>query len=196
MDALTEVDTEVVLWLNQWAGRYQPLDSFTELVVSDYFIPVILALTLLGLWFSGKDVLSHRRNQRAVVIAIVALGFANLVVLLMNDYYFRPRPFSENELTLLFYRPTDSSFPANPAALSFALAFAVWQSWRPVGTLLLFLAVLWGLSRVYAGVFYPSDVVAGAFIGIAIAYLVTFGLQWLEPLPTLVVRIGRLLHLA
>ena len=46
MDTLKAYDLSVVLWLNKWVGRYQPLDEFTELIVSDYFIPVILALTL------------------------------------------------------------------------------------------------------------------------------------------------------
>ena len=196
MDTLKAYDLSVVLWLNKWVGRYQPLDEFTELIVSDYFIPVILALTLLGMWFSGKDCTSRQRNQRAVMTAIVALGFANLAILLINDYYFRPRPFSEVDLTMLFYRPTDSSFPANPAALSFALAFGVWQSWKPMGIILLFLGGIWSLSRVYVGIFYLSDIMAGALIGITISDIATLGLRWLEPLPTALVRLLRLARLA
>ena len=196
MDTLKKADTEVVLWLNQWVGKHRALDDFLELMVSDYFFPVLMALALLGLWFWGKNTESRQSNQRAVITAIVAIGFANLTVLLINDYYFRSRPFTENELELLFYRPTDSSFPANPAALSFALALGVWQSHRALGTLLLFIGALWSLSRVYAGVFFLSDVLAGALIGMGVVYLVAHGLRWLEPLPTMVIRMGRLLHLA
>jgi undecaprenyl-diphosphatase len=196
MDALKEVDTQIVLWLNQWAGRYGPLDEFSELVVSDYFIPMFLGLALLGLWFAGRETDSRWANQRAVITAVVALGFANLTVLLVNDYYFRPRPFVVNDLTLLFYQPSDSSFPANPAAISFALAFAVWLSRKSAGTALLFLALLWNMSRIYAGIFYPSDALAGALIGVVVTGLVVLALRWLEPLPTLAIRLGRLLHLA
>lgn len=196
MDALKEADIEIVLWLNQWVGKYGPLDQLFELLVSDYFIPVLLALGLLWLWFSVRDPESRQASHRAVLTAIVALGFANLAVLLINDHYFRARPFTEADLNLLFYRPTDSSFPANPAALSFALAFGVWQSRSAVGAVLLVMAALWSLSRVYAGVFYLSDVAAGAAIGVTIAYTMKFFLRWLEPLPTLVIRIGRAMHLA
>ena len=196
METLKEVDTQIVVWLNQWVGRYGPFDSFVELVISDYFIPVLMGLILLGLWFTGKGSQVRSTNQRAVITAVVALGLANLAVLLITDYYFRPRPFADNDLTLLFYQPTDSSFPANPTALSIALSFGVWRSRRAVGTALLLLAALWSVSRMYAGVFYLSDIVAAALIGAAISYLVALGLRRMEPVPTLVLRLAQMLHLA
>ena len=76
------------------------------------------------------------------------------------------------------------------------MASGMWQGSRKLGAFLYGLAALWGLSRVYAGVFYPSDVVAGALIGVAISYLVAVGLRLIEPLPTLVLRGARTLHLA
>ena len=196
MGALRELDIDIVVWLNGWIGRYEGLDNIFELLVSDYFIPVILALSLLWLWFSTKGLEARFATQRAIITAVVSLAVANLAVLLLNDIYFRPRPFTEVHLNLLFYRPTDSSFPANPAALSFALAFSVLQGRRAFGAILLGLATVWGVSRVYAGVFYLSDVAAGAAIGVTTALGMRFLLRWLEPLPTTVLRIGRALRLA
>ena len=196
MDALKELDIDIVVWLNGWIGRYGALDNIFELLVSDYFIPVILALSLLWLWFSTKGLEARFATQRAIITAVVSLAVANLAVLLLNDIYFRPRPFTEVHLNLLLYRPTDSSFPANPAALSFALAFSVLQGRRAFGAVLLGLATVWGVSRVYAGVFYLSDVAAGAAIGVTTALGMRFLLRWLEPLPTTVLRIGRALRLA
>ena len=135
-------------------------------------------------------------NQRAVLRALLAIGFANLVVLILNDHYFRLRPFAEHDLTLLFYEPTDSSFPANPAAVGFAMASGMWQGSRRLGGLMYALAALWGLSRIYAGVFYLSDVAAGALIGIVVSHAVALALRMIEPLPTLVLRATRTLHLA
>lgn len=196
METLLKVDTEIVLWLNQWVGRFSTLDGAGKLIVGDYFIPVSISLLLLAMWFVGRDPRTRDANQRAVLRALIAVGFANLVVLIMNEHYFRARPFAEHELALIFYQPTDSSFPANPAAVAFAMASGMWQGSRKLGAFLYGLAVLWGLSRIYAGVFYPSDVVAGAFIGIAISYLVAVALRLIEPVPTLVLRVTRTLHLA
>lgn len=151
----------------------------------------------MWLWFSTDESSSSGLPaKKTVIAAILAMAFANLTVLVLNEMYFRPRPFTETDLNLLFYRPTDSSFPSNPAALSFALAYSVLREQRRFGLILLALAAVWSLSRVFAGVFYLSDVAAGAIIGVVIAWGSAWMLRWLEPLPTAVVRLIRTLHLA
>ena len=196
METLLSVDSHIVVWLNQWVGRLPFLDSIVKLIVGDYFIPVALSLCLLGLWFVGNGSRSRDINQRAVLTALLAVGFANLAVLILNQYYVRDRPFVGHELTMLFYQPTDSSFPANPVAVGFAMATPVWRAHRGLGALLYSLAAVWGFTRIVAGVFYPSDVLTGALIGMVIAYLVAGTLSLIEPLPTLVLQATRRLHLA
>ena len=110
------------------------MDAIGEALVSDYLIPVMLILGLMWLWFSTDEPASSGLlAKKTVIAAILAMAFANLAVLVLNEVYFRPRPFTEVELNLLFYRPTDSSFPSNPAALSFALAFSVLQRQSGLG---------------------------------------------------------------
>lgn len=196
MDLLPEIDTEIVLWLNRWAGHLGALHGVEQLVISDYFIPVSIALCLLASWFSGRDVQVRDARQRAVLTALAAAGFASLVVLVVNQHYFRERPFVDHNLTVLLYRPTDSSFPSHPVAVAFAMASAMWQRSRKLGAFLYGLGALWGVSRVYGGVFYPSDVIAGAAIGVVISYLVAGVYRLIEPVPTLVLRAARTLHLA
>ena len=197
MEGLKNLDLEIVTLLNRAVGRYGWLDVIGEALVSDYLIPVMLILALMWLWFStGESASSRLPAKKTVIAAILAMAFANLTVLLLNEVYFRPRPFTETELNLLFYRPTDSSFPSNPAALSFALSFSVLQQQRGLGLILMALAAVWSLSRVFAGVFYLTDVAAGVAIGVIIAWGAAQLLRWLEPLPTAVVRLIRTLHLA
>ncbi len=196
MEALLKLDTEIVLWLNQWAGRFAFLDAVEKLIVSDYFIPASMGLCLMAMWFVGSDPQHRDAHQRAVLVALACVGFASLVVLIINQHYFRDRPFVDHQLTLLFYQPTDSSFPSHPAAVGFTMASSMWQANRRMGALLYGLAALWGLSRIYTGVFYPSDVVAGALIGVVMSYLVALAFRLIEPIPTLALRGARTLHLA
>lgn len=195
MEQVIDLDRQFVLWINQMVGRYEWLDIIFELLVSDYLIPVLMALTLMWLWLSTKRLESRQSIFRATLIAIASVGFSNLIVLLMNDLYFRPRPFTELDLNILFYQPTDSSFPANPAVLSFALAYSIWQTRKTDGNLLFVLASLWSFSRVYAGVFYLSDVIGGAMLGITISYCLKVCVLWLEPLPSALIRVGKAFHL-
>ena len=140
--------------------------------------------------------LSARRRQRAVLNAAGGLAVASLVVdWLINPLYFRSRPFVDHAVSLLFYEPTDSSFPANPATVAFAVATGVWLWNRRVGAALYGLAVLYALSRVYGGVFYPLDVVGGAAIGIAASLLVNVVIRRFAVLPTLAIRLARAVYL-
>ncbi|MBI4234648.1 MAG: phosphatase PAP2 family protein [Chloroflexi bacterium] len=196
MATAAQADAAVLLWLNGWVGRFPWLDTAARLVVSDYLVPVLLSLLLFGMWFAGREPTLRERHQRAVLRAIIGMGFASLVVLIANHYVFRPRPFTQYELQLLFYMPTDSSFPSNPAVVGFAMATGIWTGNRSLGLVAFLGAGLWGLSRVYAGVSYPSDVVAGALLGMAATLLVSGALATIEPLPTLVLRLAQRFHLA
>ncbi|SVA59640.1 uncharacterized protein METZ01_LOCUS112494 [marine metagenome] len=166
------------------------------IAISDYCIPVILALTLFYLWFAGTNNKERYTFQRAVLSAIVSLGLANLFVLVINDYYYRERPFLAHDITLLFYAPTDSSFPANPAALSFALAFSIWLKVKITGRYLFVFSAIWCISRIYAGIFFPSDIVGGAVLGITASLTGSYLLKILDPIPHLIIRVARVLHLA
>lgn len=69
------------------------------------------------------------------------------------------------------------SFPSGHTTTSFAVAFVLlmltWGSRRAwLGYVALFLASQVGLSRIYRGVHWPSDVVAGIFLGLGCAVLV------------------------
>ena len=196
MDTVLSLDAIIVTVLNQGIGRWAILDHTAYLVVSDYFIPLTICFWMLGLWFRGPNADVRGRNQRAVLTAAISLGLANLVVLILNGFFFRERPFVHMELATLFYEPTDSSFPANPAAAAFAAAGAIWLANRRAGAVLFLLAALWCLARVYSGVFYPTDILAGALIGVVIAWLVTTCIRRIEPFPAWVLAGARFLHLA
>lgn len=65
--------------------------------------------------------------------------------------------------------PTTSSFPSGHTSTSFACAYVI-STLAPRLTIPVFvLAALIGFSRVYVGVHYPLDVVAGAIFGLIVA---------------------------
>ncbi|HXV97288.1 MAG TPA: phosphatase PAP2 family protein [Anaerolineae bacterium] len=191
MSFIYTLDSWLFAAINGLAGHWPWLDSPARLLMNDYFVPTVLALALLALWFESKDLTGlNKCNQRAVVTATLSATLANLLVKLMNWLYFRPRPFANQAVNLLFYQPTDSSFPSNAATLGFAIAAGVWFYNRAWGWGLLVIAALFGLSRVFGGVHYPLDVIAGAALGWMSAWLIQRQTDFVDSLLGLIVRIA------
>jgi undecaprenyl-diphosphatase len=189
-------DTTLFNQINGFAGQLPLLDSLMRLFVNDYFVPTALCLLAAALWFSGDSKSARGLNQRAVLSMLFAILLANVLVKLCNVVYFRPRPFSVQEVNLLFYRPSDSSLPSNAGAVGFAFAAVGWQRHRPLGVVMGVLAALFAFARVYCGVHYPLDVVTGGLVGVLSALLVGRAQRLLDPLMAAVINVGRRLHLA
>ena len=193
---MAQVDRDILLWLNSGAGNIAVLDSLAEWVVGDYLVTAFLGLSLVAIWFGSAMDPARITRQIGVLTALGAVALANLAVITINSLYFRDRPFADLDVTLLFYRPTDSSMPSNSAAAFVGLAAAVWAFDRRAGTILLAVAGIHAFLRVYAGVHYPSDILAGATIGVAAAFA-AYGLRrLLGPIPARAIRAARVLCVA
>ena len=96
----------------------------------------------------------------------VAIGLNYAVKLVVR----RPRPVLEG-LPPLGGAPSSLSFPSAHATSSFAVATAMTRV-EPLGALAFGLAIALALGRPYLGMHYPSDVLAGAILGIALGLIV------------------------
>lgn len=193
MSFFYRIDTWLFAAINSLAGRWPWLDAPARLLLNDYFVPTAMALALLALWFEPDQELSGsgRRNQYAVLTATLSAALANVLLKVINLLYFRPRPFVDHTVHLLFYHPSDSSFPSNAATLGFAIAAGIWFYNRAWGWRLLILAGLFGLSRIFGGVHYPFDVIAGAALGWGAAWLMYRQVGFVTGLTALVVKIAQ-----
>lgn len=165
-------DEAVFRWLNDLAGRSDVLDGLLRLVIGDYLIPFLATLAVAWLWFAGRGEDETGPYQHAVLKGLVALGICQLAVALINIAVGRPRPFEQlNDVTVLFYEPINSSFPAHPVATVVALGVVLWSVARRSGGAVILSGLLLGVGRIIAGLWFPTDVLGGIAIGFISAWL-------------------------
>lgn len=113
-------------------------------------------------WFvtSRKD---RVRNRAALVEALFSVLAASAVSLLIRRIWHRPRPFTQGKTARITHED-NASFPSNHTLNTVAAAFSLILSRQSGGKRLLGWALLQGISRVFAGVHYTSDIIGSAVL--------------------------------
>ena len=127
-----------------------------------------IAFTLLLLLFRRT-----RRAGFAMAVALVLYMAAGHFFL--KPLFARPRPCDVNTaITILVKRPHGHSFPSGHTASAFAAAFALWLQNRKLGVPALVLAAFIAFTRLYLYVHFPTDVLGGLVLGLALGALASW----------------------
>lgn len=182
-DEVTEnefgVDNRAIL-LNIHRFRTPILDRFAFTLTflgSTWGIILISACVLAGLWLL-------KRYVDAGMYAAVIIG-ASLMVITFKLFFQQIRP----QVFPPLVKETSFSFPSGHSLTSFAVwGFIAWwivsldprQVWRwCLGMLCILVAASVALSRLYLGVHWPTDVLAGFFLGFGWVAVCAVGHRWL-----------------
>jgi undecaprenyl-diphosphatase len=120
------------------------------------------------------------RDKKAVRNLILTLLLTWGLTDLLKLAFARPRPFQVGAAPLIGAAPDGYSMPSQHAAFTFTSATTAFLSSAALGWIGFVFAALVAYSRVYLGVHYWSDIIAGAILGSAIAFGVSKGMDHLE----------------
>lgn len=124
----------------------------------------IVVVTLI---FGSRYDVFRFAPRDAALHATIAVGIAWVIAKLIKTIVSRRRPFQVLEgFTRLTSAPNDDSFPSAHAATVFAFLTAMTPHGPAVVTPIAIWAVLVSFSRYYLGVHFPSDILAGALVGV------------------------------
>lgn len=166
-ETLLHLDAEILLWIQDYLR-------------SDILTPVMKFITHLGdggrIWiFLAFLCLFFLKTRKAGVFVLFSL-LSSLVInnMFLKHFVGRIRPYEAVEgLHRMIGPQGDFSFPSGHAGSSFAAAVVILLMCpNKMGIPAMALAALIGFSRLYVGVHYPSDVIAGAVTGTLIAVFV------------------------
>ena len=164
LHALSSFDGNILLWIQ-------------EHLRSDFFTPFWLFVTTTGnggmlMIAISCFLLAFKKTRKVGATCLIALMLSALFTsLLIKPIVARARPYEVIEgLTILVPKQLDFSFPSGHSSAAFAMAWVLFRSFsKKVGIPALVYALLMAFSRLYLGVHYPTDVIAGSVLGILYA---------------------------
>ncbi|MGC6587172.1 phosphatase PAP2 family protein [Paenibacillus sp. Dod16] len=166
---LRRFDHRVFVWCNQTISNRafdRLFGGITHLGGATFTI--LSALLIAWAAFEAWDITAYQ--------SAIALTVSHLIVVLIKKIVRRDRPFRVLEQVKIGNFPLkDYSFPSGHTTAIFAVITPLLFLVSPLPTiLLLILAVLVGLSRIYWGYHYPTDCLAGSLIGFGSGWLVVY----------------------
>ncbi len=117
-------------------------------------------------------ILKIRKYWSMFLQAFISAAFTRFVIVgLIRWIWPRPRPFIENNVNLLLTH-NSPAFPSGHAAFFFALSTVVYFYNKKFGVLFFLASFLICLARVFVGIHWPSDILAGMAVGIFSGWLI------------------------
>jgi undecaprenyl-diphosphatase len=158
------LDAQLFVLINQkWVHPF--LDWLMPLVTDFDHWRVPLVLLLLVILARGRA-----ETRLGVLFAILAVVLADQISSAgLKPLFHRERPFHAIEQTRLLVDAYGWSLPSSHAANTFAAGVFLLLRFRRLAPILL-VSFLVSYSRVYVGVHYPSDVLAGAAVGVGVGF--------------------------
>ncbi len=171
LDYIISIDQSIFLFINQhlWNSCMGfAMFVLTQLGNGYFLLPLVIAGLLI---FDRKNAL------RVIVVSIIAILFGGIIVHILKELVQRPRPLAESLFEAININVCgrklcgENSFPSGHSQIAFSIA-AVLSGYYKKWLLFYLLAFLVAFSRVYIGVHYPFDIIAGSVIGYLSAKLV------------------------
>lgn len=152
--------------INNLAHVSKILD-WVGIFLADYTLYIIGIIFLVLLFW--------KKNRLMVISAAISVVLSRLVIAeIIKNLLHRPRPYVilETAEKLITENKDFQSFPSGHAAIFFAIAMAVYFFNKKLGVVFFIGAILIGFARIFTGIHWPSDILAGAVIGILSGWII------------------------
>ncbi len=163
---LNQIDKNLFLLINGLSNSALDVIMGTFSFAGDFYI--VIPVTALFVLIKNRE-----NSKRDIITALVCLFTGGLIVYFLKGLIARPRPLEElGEIVRIIGKGhSSSSFPSGHSQMSFGAVTFLWLRYKKWALSLFFLGFLCAVSRVYCGMHFPSDILAGSAIGITSSWV-------------------------
>lgn len=162
---LNKMNIELFKLINDLGKEFTFLNPVMVLIAKNtiYLLAAMVVIYLI----SGKP-----GNRLMIVNGLTALILAEVAGKIAGMFHSNNQPFAELAgVNQLVDMEVNNSFPSDHTIIFFAMAVTFWLFKRKQTFLWVLIAMMVGFSRIWVGVHYPADILVGAILGSAFAYL-------------------------
>ena len=160
------IDRYIFLFINKGLQNKVLDVLFTYISILGEYKYIII---IVGILFSIGTV----SLKKTSLIGFLILHISSWMVYFLKGLFMRPRPFEILEgVRLLNQGASGPSFPSGHTTKAFAICYLLAWRYPRFARPLFITAAFIGLSRIYMGLHFLSDVLAGVLLGIAISFVV------------------------
>ena len=159
------IDSLLFHYFNSLALKYLWLDALGIFFAK--YLPYLLFSILFLLLIKN-----FQKYWKLIKLSFLSAILASIFTEIVRFLWFRPRPFIVREVNLLLNHTPTAAFPSMHTSFFFGLSTLLYFYNRKAGILFLFASFLIGLSRVFCGLHWPSDILGGIIVGIFSGWLI------------------------
>ena len=183
----------IFIGLVLWKFDFDILFFIRDYIRNPIMNSIVAFYTTLGddgiIWIILGVVLLIPKKTRKCGIMVLAALLVMLVAnnLILKNIVARPRPYATypelvEDIANLIHVPKSYSFPSGHTVSAMAAAFTIFSQHKKLGIAAIVAGVLMGLSRLYVGVHFPTDVFGGIIVGALIALFVYWAEKKITPI--------------